>query len=228
MAGLIIGEKSGQSQQFTQKGDIIPVTLIKTTPCYLVGIFTKEKNGYSAIKLGFGTRKHLAKPVEGQLKKAGIQAPLRNIREIRVSPSKELVFIEEEGKQGVQFGEQKVFVGCEIKPAQVFTVGDMVDVTGISKGKGFQGVVRRHNFRGGPKTHGQSDRHRAPGSIGATTTPGRVFKGTRMGGRMGGGRVTIQKLEIVAVAEDAVTIKGLIPGNDGGIIEVRTVGIAKK
>lgn len=228
MAGFIIGEKSTQSQQFTEAGVMIPVTVVKTSPCILVGVFTPENDGYAAIKLGFGTRKNIAKPVEGQLKKAGVQAPLRFLKEIRVTPSTEIQFIEEEGKKGIQLGESKIFVGEEVKPEVVFKIGDIVDVSGDTKGKGFQGGVRRYNFRGGPKTHGQSDRHRAPGSIGATTTPGRVFKGQRMAGRMGGGRVTVKNLEIVAVSENSVTVKGLIPGPIGNIIEVRTTGIAAK
>lgn len=228
MAGLILGEKSQQTQQFTEAGVMIPVTMISTAPCYVVGVFTPEHDGYAAVKLGFGTRKHIAKPVEGQLKKAGVEAPLRFLREIRVTPSEEVKFIEEEGKKGIQLGESKIFVGEEIKPEVVFKIGDIVDVSGKTKGKGFQGGVRRYNFRGGPKTHGQSDRHRAPGSIGATTTPGRVFKGQRMAGRMGGGRVTVKNLEVVAVTENTVTVKGLIPGAIGNLIEVRTIGIAAK
>jgi len=227
MAGLIIGEKSTQSQQFTEDGKMVPVTEVITAPCYVVHIFTEEKDGYSAIKLGFGTRKHLAKPVAGQLKKAGIKASLRFLKEIRVTPSDALSLIEEDGRQGFQVGDQKLFIGDMVKPELVFAVGDMVDVSGDTKGKGFQGVVRRYNFRGGPKTHGQSDRHRAPGSIGATTTPGRVFKGTRMAGQMGGNRVTVQNLTVLAVSENSMKIKGLIPGAVGTFIEVRTAGIAQ-
>ncbi len=227
MAGFIIGEKTTQSQMFTPEGDMVPVTVISTSPCFVVGIFTPEQNGYAAVKLGFGTKKNIAKPVEGQLKKAGIKTPLRFLKEIRVDLSKGgVTFIDEEGKKGIQIGEQKLFVGDEIKPEVVFKEGDVVDVSGTSKGKGFQGVVRRHNFRGGPKTHGQSDRLRAPGSIGSTTTPGRVFKGQRMAGQMGGDRITVQNLKVLSIGEGTVTVKGLIPGYKGSMIEMRTKDIS--
>ncbi|QQS43964.1 50S ribosomal protein L3 [Candidatus Roizmanbacteria bacterium] len=227
MAGFILGEKNSQSQMFTPEGVMVPVTVINTSPCFVVGIFTPEQDGYAAIKLGFGTRKNIAKPVEGQLKKAGIKTPLRFLKEIRVDLDKKAVtFVEEEGKKGVQISEQKLFIGDEVKPEVIFTVGDIVDISGTSKGKGFQGVVRRHNFRGGPKTHGQSDRLRAPGSVGSTTTPGRVFKGQRMAGQMGGDRITVQNLQVLAVSENSITVKGLIPGNTGSVVEVKTKDIS--
>lgn len=227
MAGFILGEKTSQSQMFTPEGVMVPVTLISTSPCFVVSIFTPEHDGYAAVKLGFGTRKNIAKPVEGQLKKAGIKTPLRFLKEFRVNLDKQAVqFIEEEGKKGVQIGEQKLFIGDEVKPEVVFKTGDIVDISGTSKGKGFQGVVRRYNFRGGPKTHGQSDRLRAPGSIGSTTTPGRVFKGQRMAGRMGGDRITVQNLKVLAINENVITVKGLIPGNTGCVVEVKTKDIS--
>lgn len=228
MAGVIIGEKLQQTQQFSEKEDMIPVTVINTSPCNLVAVFTKEKDGYNAIKLGFGKAKRTDKPTQGQLKKAGIKAPLSFLKEIRITPNESLQFIEEDKKQGVQFGEKKVFIGEEINPSEIFKTGEKIDVSGISKGKGFQGVVRRHNFGGGPKTHGQSDRHRAPGSIGSSATPGRVFKGTRMAGQMGKTRITVKNLEVISADEKSITIKGLIPGPVGNKIEIRTVGINKK
>ena len=118
--------------------------------------------------------------------------------------------------------EHKIKVGDEIKPTLFFKKGDLIDISGISKGKGFQGVVKRHGFAGGPRTHGQSDRERAPGSIGQTTTPGRVFKGKRMAGRMGGKRATVKKLQIVDVNDDGLVVKGLVPGAIGGLLEVRS------
>ncbi len=127
------------------------------------------------------------------------------------------------GKKGIIFGETKIFIGDSIKPTVVFKKGDLVKVSGTSKGKGFQGVVKRHHFAGGPKTHGQSDRERAPGSIGSTTTPGRVYKGKRMAGRMGGERVTVRNLEIVEVKDDGIVVKGLVPGAKKGLLEIVSV-----
>jgi len=226
MAGFIIGQKSDQTQSFDEKGTMIPVTKILTSPCYLININWPETKGYASVQLGFGTAKRVLKPVKGHLEKAGIQAPLRFLKEIRIKHvTKDMQLIEEEGKKGLAIGEQKVFIGQEIKPETLFKIGDIIDVSGTSKGKGFQGVVKRHGFRGGPRTHGQSDRERAPGSLGSGTTPGRVFKGLRMAGRMGGDRITVQNLQVVAIEDQALIVKGLIPGAKGGLIEVRTHGL---
>ena len=186
MAGFILGTKHNMTQMFDTEGNLIPVTTIETSPCYLVNIKNVESDGYISIQLGFGQTKANSKPVAGHLAKAGIKTPLRFLREARIDPDyTEITFIEEEGKKGIQIGDQKIFIGDELKPTLIFKEGDVIDVSGTSKGKGFQGVMRRHNFRGGPKSHGQSDRERAPGSIGTGTTPGRVYKGKRMAGRMG-------------------------------------------
>jgi large subunit ribosomal protein L3 len=226
MAGFILGQKDLQSQTFDEKGNLLPMTKILVTPCYLVNINWPETTGARSIQLGFGKAKHISKPVNGKLAKAGIKTPLRFLKEIRIrSDHKDLSVIEEEGKKGILLGEQKVFVGDEVKPTVIFKIGDIIDVSGTSKGKGFQGVVKRHGFRGGPKTHGQSDRERAPGSIGSTTTPGRVFKGQRMAGRMGGVRKTVQNLIVMQSDDTSITVSGLVPGARGGLLEVKTHGL---
>ncbi|MBI1863437.1 50S ribosomal protein L3 [Candidatus Microgenomates bacterium] len=217
MKGFILGAKQDQSQTFSQNGERIPVTRISTAPCYVVGIHETATRGYNAVKLGFGTGHNMGKPAKGELKKAGITAPLRFLREFRVSAD---AITEENGKKALVIGETKVFIGEEVKPSIVFKAGDKIDVTGTSKGKGFQGVVRRHGFSGGPKTHGQSDRWRAPGSIGAGTTPGRILKGKRMAGRMGGDRITVKGLEVVEVKDTEMTVKGLVPGYRTGLLRI--------
>jgi len=226
MSGFILAEKKSQSQMFNEKGNMIPVTTLHATPCFVVGIRWEETDGYTAVQLGFGKTKKNQKPIEGTIKKAGIKTPLHFLREFRITvDEKEIKTIDADGKKGLQIGEHELFVGTEVKPEMLFKIGDIVVVSGISKGKGFAGVIKRHGFSGGPKTHGQSDRERAPGSIGQGTTPGRVVKGKKMAGRLGGGRVTIKNLEIVEAGETNMKIKGLIPGAIGGLIEVRTVNL---
>jgi len=222
MIGFILGAKSIQSQTFNEKGVRIPTTFINTSPCYLIDIKTKENNGYFSLRLGFGQTKNIKKPVRGEIEKAGIKTPLRFLREFRLEEYGENVkVITEDKKTGIQLGEVKVFIGEEIKPTLFFKKGDKVQVSGISKGKGFQGPVVRHHFKGGPHTHGQSRGERAPGSIGMTTTPGRVFKGKRMAGRMGQDRVTVKNLIIVDISDKGLTLKGLVPGPTNGLIEVK-------
>lgn len=189
------------TQIFDERGEMIPVTLVEAGPCYITQVKTEEKDGYTALQLGFGETKRLNKPQRGHLKEL---PPLRYLREVRVKDVR-----------GYQAGQKL--------DASLFSVGDLVDVTGISKGKGFAGVMKRHGFRGGPATHGQSDRARAPGSIGGTTTPGRVFKGKRMPGRMGNERVTIQNLKVVLVdpGRNLLGVRGSLPGNRGGLVMVR-------
>ncbi len=219
MAGFVLAEKLEQSQTFDETGKRTPVTLLKTSPCYLIDIKWPEVNSYMAVKLGFGQSKNIKKSVKGQLDKAGIKTPLRFLKEIRLDKVK-CSKVEENGKIGIQVGDVKLFIGEELKPETLFKVGDMVKVSGTSKGKGFQGVVRRHGFAGGPKTHGQSDRWRAPGSIGQTTTPGRVYKGKKMAGRMGTDRVSIKNLRVVKIDENGITVKGLVPGHKNGFLEI--------
>ena len=219
-----MGEKGEQTRVFSEKGEWIPITYIKTSPCYLVGIKTREKDGYDAIKIAFGEKKRQKKPVLGELRKAGIKKALYFIREFRLERFLEVMpdfKILTNGKPGIEYKSKKIQVGEEISPTIFFEKGEYVDVSGISKGKGFQGVVKRHGFGGGPRTHGQSDRERAPGSIGQTTTPGRVFKGKRMAGHMGNERVTIQNLQVVEVLEDRIAVKGQVPGPKGGVLEIR-------
>ncbi len=223
MAAFILGQKSQQSRIFDSEGKRIPYTFIKTNPSYIIDIATPEKRGYFSVKLGFGNTKNIKKPVQGEITKAGIKTPLKFLREIRLDKmTHKIKAIEENKKRGLAIGETKIFVGDEIKPSVLFKVGDLVDVTGTSKGKGFQGVVKRHHFAGGPRTHGQSDRERAPGAIGSTTTPGRVYKGKRMAGRMGGERTTLRNLPVVEVTEEGMKVKGLVPGPKNGLLEVRS------
>ncbi len=223
MSGFILGEKSEQSQTFDEKGERIPTTFVKTTPCYLIDMKWPAKHGYFAAMLGFGSVKNIKKARQGKIAKAGVKAPLRFLREFRLDNLKEVKFLDEGAKKGISIQEQKIFIGDEIKPPLLFKKGEMIDVSGISKGKGFQGVVKRHHFSGGPRTHGQSHSERAPGSIGQTTTPGRVYKGKRMAGRMGGEKVTLKNLTVIDVKEDGLTIKGLVAGPKGGLLEIITV-----
>ncbi len=205
MMKSILGRKVGMTQIFDENGVVIPVTLIEAGPCYITQKKTVEHDGYNAVQLGFGEvrEKSLNKPGAGHLKKAGVP-PVRHLREFRVNDPGEY----EEG--------QKIDVS-------IFAVGDKVDVIGTSKGKGYAGVVKRHHFAGGPKTHGQSDRWRAPGAISAGSTPGRVFKGVRMAGRMGNERVTVQNVKVALVDADKnlIAIKGAVPGAKNGLVIVR-------
>lgn len=197
----LIGRKLGMSQVFREDGAVIPVTAIEVGPCTVVQVKTREKEGYSAVQMGFGEKKRLTSPEKGHLKGLG---SFRHLREFRVG----------EGV-GIEVG-QKFDVG-------LFKPGDIVDVTGTSKGKGFAGVVKRHHFAGGPKTHGQSDRHRAPGSIGSTTTPGRVYKGKNMAGRMGNARVTVQGQEVVQAdpARNLLLVRGAVPGHQNSLVLIQ-------
>lgn len=213
MITSLLGIKINQSQSFTQTGKRIPVTSVHAGPCLVINIKTQDKDGYNAIQLGMGQRRVITvtKPEIGNLKKAGLDKnPPRFLKEVIVS---ELVNLND------------LKPGSEITVAEVFTAGDMVQVTGISKGKGFQGVVKRHHFRGGPRTHGQSDRERAPGAIGSTTTPGRVYKGKRMAGRMGNDQVTVKNLKVVAVdsVRNILTISGLVPGGRNSLLVIKKV-----
>jgi len=199
----LIGKKIGMTQIFDEQGVAQPVTIIEAGPCFVTQVRSPEKDGYTAVQLGFGEThpKRLTGGELGHLKAKSLP-PMRFLREFR---SKELASVGE-----------KVTV-------EVFTVGERVDVVGTSKGKGFAGVVKRHHFAGGKKTHGQSDRHRAPGSRGAGTTPGRVYKGARSAGHMGNNRVTVQALKIVLVdiERNLLGVKGAIPGGKGGLVLIK-------
>ncbi|MEM7347204.1 MAG: 50S ribosomal protein L3 [Chloroflexota bacterium] len=201
----ILGKKLGMTQIIAENGIVTPVTIIEAGPCYVTQTKSTETDGYNAIQVGFDemAEKRLKKPKAGHLNKAGAPA-VRHLREFRV-----------EDASAYEAG-QKIEVS-------VFEAGDVVDVTGTSKGKGFAGAVKRHHFRGGPKTHGQSDRWRAPGSVGAGSTPGRVFKGTRMAGRMGNEQVTIQNLTVVLVDADKnlLAVQGAVPGGKNGLVIIQ-------
>ncbi len=228
MIGFIIGEKSETSQRFSEDGTRIPVSFIKTAPCHLVSITWNDSSSYTSFQLGYGKTKKIAKPQQGHLKKAGIKDPLHFLRELRLKKYAEIKPIDENGKKGIVLGELKLFVGDELKPSIVFKAGEMVDVTGRSKGKGFQGVVVRHGFLGTSRTHGQSHGERAPGSIGSTTTPGRVFKGQKMAGKMGNDRITVKRLKIIETTDEGMWVKGLIPGSKKGLIEVKSSNLETK
>lgn len=201
MVGGLFGKKLGMTQIFTGVGVALPVTVIEVEPNYVTQIRTEERDGYSAIQIGYGEVRKLNKPETGHLRGS---ARLRHLREVALTDGK-----------APEVGE-KIDVG-------IFAKGDIVDVIGVSKGKGFAGVVKRHHFAGGPKTHGQSDRHRAPGSVGASSTPGRVFKGMRMAGHLGNARKTIQNLEVVDVdpGRNVILIKGAVPGARNGLVVIR-------
>jgi large subunit ribosomal protein L3 len=199
----LLGRKLGMTQVFDPTGRALAVTVIETGPCVVTQLRTQENDGYTGVQLGFGTAKRLNKPQQGHLRASGANS--RVLREIRTD------------------GNGDLEVGNVVKADVIFKAGDAVDVTGQSKGKGFQGVIKRHNFNGGPKTHGQSDRWRAPGSIGAGTTPGRVFKGLKMAGHMGNERVTVQNLRVVDVdaERNLVLVAGAVPGANGGLVTIR-------
>jgi large subunit ribosomal protein L3 len=202
----ILGKKVGMTQIFEQ-GEVVPVTVIEAGPCFVAQVKTLERDGYTAVQMGFEEvkPKRLNRPERQHLQRSDLP-PLRHLREVRMGADELSTFSEGE----------TVTVG-------IFQKGDWVDVTGTSKGKGFAGVTKRHNFRGGPKTHGQSDRHRAPGAIGACKTPGRVFKGMRMAGRMGGERVTAQGLLVVMVdpERNLLAVRGAVPGAKNGLLMIR-------
>ncbi len=214
----ILGKKVGMTQIFGEKGEVIPVTVIEAGPCYVTQIKLPEKDGYQAMQLGFdvvkekrlvrGERGHLGllKTDEKHPKRRGLQAvpAVRHLREIRIK-----------GDEGYTEG-QKI-------TADIFAVGEHVDIVGTTKGKGFAGNVKRHHFSGGPRTHGQSDRQRSPGSIAPTTTPGKIHKGKRMAGHMGNARVTLSNLKVVMVdaERNLLAVQGSVPGAAGGLVLVK-------
>jgi large subunit ribosomal protein L3 len=202
MKGLI-GKKVGMTQLFDDSGKAVPVTVIKAGPCYVTQVRSVDQDGYNAVQLGYEEVKpqRLTGGELGHLKKVDLP-PLRFLREFRTDESLE---------------------AGEILTVEVFDEGDRVDVVGKSKGRGFAGVVKRYGFSGGPKTHGQSDRLRAPGSIGAGSTPGRVFKGKRMPGRMGNDTVTSQNLVVSRIdpENNIIAVRGSVPGPKNGLVIIK-------
>jgi large subunit ribosomal protein L3 len=202
----LFGTKGTMTQTFIE-GSRIPVTKVKVGPCVVTQIKNEKKDGYWAIQLALGTKKpkNITKPLQGHSKKSNTTP--RYVKEIRLTE------------------EPNYKVGDVIKASDVFKAGDIISVTAINKGKGFEGGVRRFNFRGGPKTHGQSDRHRAPGSIGQTTTPGRVYKGKKMAGRMGGVQITIKNVHVIAINDktNEISISSPIPGRPGRFMTVTKI-----
>jgi len=216
----ILGRKIGMTQIFAENGERIPVTVIEAGPCYVTQVRTVKENGYNAIQIGFdpakkaqrlsrGERGHLGllKPDEKHPKRRKLPTdvpPLKSLREIRVR-------------------EDEHYTEGQIIKADIFEVGERVDVIGTSKGRGFAGTVKRHGFSGGSKTHGQSDRLRAPGSIGAGTTPGKVIKGKKMAGHMGTDSVTAQHLDVILVdaERNLIGVRGSVPGANGDLVLVR-------
>jgi len=202
----ILGKKMGMTQVFEEGGTVTGVTVIEAGPCVVTQVKTTENDGYYGVQLGWGEvqERKLTQPERGHLRKKRLPL-VRYIREVPVDPS----------------GDAPE-VGSRID-VNMFAPGDFVDIAGVSKGKGFAGVMKRHNFRGGPRTHGQSDRSRHPGSIGPGSTPGRVFKGTKMAGRMGNDRVTVQNLRVVSVdpERNLLLVKGAVPGPTEGMLIVR-------
>jgi large subunit ribosomal protein L3 len=209
MIQTLIGQKVDQSQKFLENGRRIPVTEVSVADNVVVQVKTVASDKYNAIQLGYGAKKRPTKALVGHVKKAKLAAVPAYVREVAWESEQELPT-----------------VGQNVTVDSVFKAGDKIQVTGTSKGKGFAGVMKRHNFRGGPKTHGQSDRERAPGSIGQTTTPGRVYRGKKMAGHMGAETVTIQNLTVVDV--DAVNKKlyvlGLVPGHKKTILTITRMG----
>jgi large subunit ribosomal protein L3 len=208
MSGFL-GKKIGMTSVYDEKGESVPCTVIEAGPCFIAQIKTVERDGYDALQLGFEDRKtsNVNKPAAGHFKKSGV-APKRVLREFR------------------GFDVTKFQVGAELKVDALFAAGDKVSVAGHSKGRGFQGVVKRHHFGGGFRTHGQSDRERAPGSIGSSSYPSRVFKGMRMAGRMGNDRVTVKNLRVVQIIPESniLLVYGSVPGYNNSYVEILKEG----
>lgn len=206
MSKAILGKKLGMTQIFTAEGKLVPVTVVEATPSVVVRVKTVESDGYDAVQLGYGSikEKHLTKPVKGQFDKAGV-APVKYFRELRLA-------------------EATDYTVGQTLAADIFAEGELVDVVGTGKGKGFAGTIKRHNFHRGPVTHG-SKSHREPGSIGPMISGGggKVYKGKKLPGQMGGGRVTVQRLSVVKVDADRnlLLVKGGIPGAKGSLVMVR-------
>lgn len=204
----ILGYKRGMARVFDADGLAVPVTVVEAGPCTVTQVRTIQRDGYSAIQLGFGETRpeRLTLPERGHLEASGGR-PVSHLREFRLDE-----------ESALQVGDQ-VDVG-------LFAPGDRVHVTGVSRGLGFAGTIKRHRFHRQPKTHGQTDRERAPGAVGAGTTPGRTFKGKRMAGRMGGRQVTVRNLQVVAAdpERNVIAVRGSVPGPKGGLLVIRAAG----
>src|SRR2546430_5328410 len=202
----LIGRKLGMTAVFGDDGNHVPVTVIQAGPCTVLGVRTRERHGYDALQLGFeASKKNVSKPVAGVFKKANV-APMGVVREIRLEKPEQV--------QGYEVGQRVT--------AEVFAPGELVDVVAVTKGKGFQGGVKRHGWSGGDATHG-SMFHRAPGSIGASSDPSRVWPGHKLPGRMGGDRRTVLNLPVVRVIaeQNLILIRGAVPGHTGSLVMVR-------
>ena len=199
-----LGKKIGMTQIFREDGIVVPVTVVEAGPCVVTQVKTKETDGYDAVQLGFGEVKRRNKPLSGHLKNSRLS---RYLREVSADDTSE-------------------FEVGQTLAVDIFEAGEKVDVIGTSKGRGFAGVMKRWNFKGGPRTHGQSDRMRAPGSIGGGTTPGRVYKGLKMGGHTGNRRITVKGLEIIEIdtERNLLMIKGGIPGATNSLVQIRRAG----
>jgi large subunit ribosomal protein L3 len=201
----ILGTKLGMTQVFDEDSRVVPVTVVQATPNTVTQIKTKDTDGYTAVQLAYGTTKHVTKPIAGHLAKAGVDRA-KVLAELRL----------EDGDDLPELGSTVT--------VEAFAKGDVVDVTGTSKGKGYAGVMKRHNFHGMGDGHGVKKKNRHPGSVGNASTPGRTFRGQRMAGRMGGERVTVQNLEVVDVDTEhqLILVKGALPGSDGQVVFVRS------
>lgn len=198
----MVGRKLGMTQVFDERGVVYPVTVIECGPNVVTQIKTVEQDGYEAVQLGFGLSKRLNKPEQGHRRASGFQS--KALREVKADTV-----------DGLEVGQQIM--------VDTFAEGELIDVTGTSKGRGFAGVMKRHGFKGGPATHGQSDRARAPGSIGSSATPGHVFKGMKMAGHMGDERVTVQNLTVVRVdtERNLLLVRGSVPGHNKGLVLIK-------
>ncbi len=199
-----LGKKIGMTQIFREDGRVVPVTVIQAGPCVITQVKTKETDGYEAVQLGYGEVKRRNRPLSGHLKDSRLS---RYLREVTADDTSE-------------------FAVGQMIGVDIFQAGEKVDVIGRSKGRGFAGVMKRWGFHGGPQTHGQSDRARAPGSIGGGTTPGKVYKGLKMGGHMGNRRITVKGLEIIEVdtERNLLLVKGGIPGAPNSLVQIRRAG----
>ncbi len=202
----ILGTKLGMTQVFDDEGQVVPVTVVQADPNTVTQVKTPESDGYTAVQLAYGKRRKVTKPLAGHLAKAGVDGGARVLAELRLPDGSDLPEL-----------------GASVS-VETFAAGDVIDVTGTSKGKGYAGVMKRHNFSGMGDGHGVKKKNRHPGAVGACATPGRTFRGTRMAGRMGGARVTVQNLEVVDVDTEhqLILVKGAVPGSDGQVVFIKS------